>query len=557
SLNAVAEHGGQVYAATDVGLFRQAPGRLGRPGADGPAYARFDPVPGVPAFRGQVWDTLPTRTGLLVAAHDGVFVVDGRAGRKIWSGLAFSLAAVSRRPDRVLVGTKDGVVRLALRGGQWAADGAIDGIVGETRFMQEDAEGAMWISQPGGNLYRMPRPEDDRPTLQTFGVADGLSVSPGPLNLIDGRLHLVTREGVFHVERAGRRVRLSRDPEFAGLAGTFALYTPDGRTAWTYADGVLASDGADGFRLGGVQPTDLLVQRSGVVWVATADGLLRYDPRVRTGARTYPATIRRVTDRQRRVFFGGARGRPPTDGVDLVLPIYDARGLRVEFSAALFDRPERAEFSTRLLGSDDESWGPWAPERVAAFTGLREGTYTFEVRARDDQGHRSTVAGFSVRVLPPWYRTWWAYTLYALALAGFVWGVTAWRVHTQRVKLDAARARNARMQRLGARLQETNTRLRKADKLKDDLLSNTSHELRTPLTAILGFSEMLLDEATDDQRDLAEGIQRGGQRLLETVNGLLDMFKLQSGTMEVFPEEVDAAALVRDNARLLAPLAAQ
>ena len=558
TVNAIAEHDGAVYAGTDVSFYQQAAGRLGVPGATGPGYTRFEPVAGIPGTRGQVWDIQLTPAGPLVAAHDGVYTLESERPRKVLDVAdAFTIVPVTRRPDRMLVGTRDGLVRLALRGGRWAEDGTVAGIEGETRFMQEDAEGAMWVSQPGGTLYRIPNPEADRPAVQTFGPADGLTATPGPLNLVGRHLLLSTREGVYRIERVGARIRLVREAAFARLGGAYSLFAPEGAAPWTYEDGILRSGTGIGFQMGGVQPTDLLVQQSGVAWVATSDGLLRYDPRVRLGERVYPALIRRVTDRQLNVLYGGAYGVAQTDGVDLEVPIRAVTGLRFEYAAALFDRPGRTEFSTRLLGSEDETWSPWGPDRVAQYIGIREGTYAFEVRARDDLGRLSTTARFQVRILPPWYRTWWAYALYGLALAGFIWGVTAWRLRTQRLRLEAARARNARMQRLGARLQETNTRLRHADKLKDDLLANTSHELRTPLTAILGFSEMLLDEAGEEVRDLAEGIQRGGQRLLDTVNGLLDMFKLQSGTMELFVQEVDAAAVVRENARLLAPLAAK
>ncbi|HEX8298946.1 MAG TPA: ATP-binding protein [Rubricoccaceae bacterium] len=556
SPNALTEHAGSLYVGTDVGLFRRVPGRLGRPGADPGVYARFEPVQGLPQDRIQVWDLESTTAGLIVATAEGVYVVErGRVRALSRTGTAFSIVAVTGRPDLMLVGTKEGVARLTQRTGRWESDGAVEGISGETRFLQEDAEGAMWIAQLGGSLYRLAEPQNPAPVIETFGPDQGLTAAAGPLNLVGRTLVMSTREGVFRVERTGKTIRLAREPEFRDLSGSYSLFASDSRSTWTFAHGVLRSDARLGFEIGGLQPYDVLVQPSGAAWVATSDGLLRFDSRVQTGQYTYPVLIRRVTNRQGDVLFGGTAGRPMRNGVHLELPIASVRGLRFEYAAALFDRPGRTEYSTRLLGSDDETWGPWTRERVSQFVGIREGTYTFEVRARNDIGHKTAVARFQIRILPPWYRTWWAYTLYALALGGVIWGVSAWRLHNQRLRLEAARARNQRMQRLSARLQETNTRLRRADKLKDDLLANTSHELRTPLTAILGFSEMLLDEADAGIQDLAEGIQRGGQRLLSTVDSLLDMFKLQSGTVEVFLEEADAARVVRETVRSLAPLA--
>ncbi|HEX9952018.1 MAG TPA: HAMP domain-containing sensor histidine kinase [Rubricoccaceae bacterium] len=555
SPNALVQHGSALYVGTDAGVFRQVPGRLGRPGADAGAYSRFEPVAGFPWDRMQVWDIASTAAGLIVAARDGLYAVEGRRVQRVLSTTVYSITPVTRRPDILLVGTADGVARVVRRGGQWVPDGVVGGITGETRFMQEDARGAMWIAQPGGNLYRVAQPQHPQAAVQTFGPAEGLTSSAGPLNLVGPTLVMSTRDGVFRVEPAGRRVRLVREPAFAHLGGAYSLFSPDSRNPWTFSDGILRSGDRLGFEIGGLQPNDVLTQAPGVAWVATSDGLLRFDAGVRAGQHVYPAMVRRVTNRDETVLFGGDAFGPPQRGIDLDVPIRAARGLRIEVAAALFDRPGQTEFSTRLLGSDDEAWGPWTRERVSQFVGIREGTYTFEVRARDDIGHETAVAALRMRVLPPWYRTWWAYTLYALSIGGVIWGVSAWRLRAQRLRLEAARARNQRMQRLSARLQETNTRLRRADKLKDDLLANTSHELRTPLTAILGFSEMLLDEADAGIYDLAEGIQRGGQRLLGTVDSLLDMFKLQSGTVEVFLEEADAAQAVRECVRSIAPLA--
>ena len=68
-----------------------------------------------------------------------------------------------------------------------------------------------------------------------------------------------------------------------------------------------------------------------------------------------------------------------------------------------------------------------------------------------------------------------------------------------------------------------------AARLKSSLLANMSHELRTPLTAILGYAEMLADEAPPDIQDLVEPIARGGQRLMDTLNSVLDLAQIDAG----------------------------
>jgi nitrogen-specific signal transduction histidine kinase len=121
--------------------------------------------------------------------------------------------------------------------------------------------------------------------------------------------------------------------------------------------------------------------------------------------------------------------------------------------------------------------------------------------------------------------------------------------------MEEERMVNLRLERMNARLADTNERLRRADKLKDDLLANTSHELRTPLTAILGFSSVLIEEGDEEQSELADAIHRSGQRLLDTVNGLLDMARLQANMLELHPTALDVAEVTQDVLTMLRPLA--
>ena len=96
-----------------------------------------------------------------------------------------------------------------------------------------------------------------------------------------------------------------------------------------------------------------------------------------------------------------------------------------------------------------------------------------------------------------------------------------------------------------------------ASRAKDVLLANMSHEFRTPLTAILGFTEILADEAVPDHRPLLESIDRGGRRLLNTLNGVLDLAWIEGSDMGIAQEPVDARALVGETASRFLPTAVQ
>jgi len=99
-------------------------------------------------------------------------------------------------------------------------------------------------------------------------------------------------------------------------------------------------------------------------------------------------------------------------------------------------------------------------------------------------------------------------------------------------------------------LERARAEAERADEVKSRFLANVSHELRTPLNAIIGFSQLLAGEGAmaigpERAREYAGIIGESGQHLLEVVNTLLDMSRIQSGNFEYAPETVDAAALVR------------
>jgi len=100
-----------------------------------------------------------------------------------------------------------------------------------------------------------------------------------------------------------------------------------------------------------------------------------------------------------------------------------------------------------------------------------------------------------------------------------------------------------------------------ANRVKSDFLANMSHELRTPLNAIIGYSQMLQEQAADDGQDdyLADlaKIERAGAHLLQLINDILDLSKIEAGRMSVFIEQVSIPALVGEVQSIIEPLAAK
>ena len=112
--------------------------------------------------------------------------------------------------------------------------------------------------------------------------------------------------------------------------------------------------------------------------------------------------------------------------------------------------------------------------------------------------------------------------------------------------------------RTEAELRSAMERADSANEAKSAFLANMSHELRTPMNAILGYSEMLMEEAEDLEQeefipDLKK-INQAGTHLLALINDVLDLSKIESGKMELFPEEIDVKTLIEEVSATARPL---
>ena len=110
-------------------------------------------------------------------------------------------------------------------------------------------------------------------------------------------------------------------------------------------------------------------------------------------------------------------------------------------------------------------------------------------------------------------------------------------------------------------LHAENRRVQEASRLKSEFLANMSHELRTPLNAIIGFAELIYDgHVTPDMpqfKDFTHDILTSGQHLLQLINDVLDLSKVEAGRLEFHPEDTDVAAIVAESTAVLRQLAAQ
>ena len=221
--------------------------------------------------------------------------------------------------------------------------------------------------------------------------------------------------------------------------------------------------------------------------------------------------------------------------------------LTFEFAALEYSAPAKNRFAYRMVGFNDD-WFEAGAVRAATYTNLPPGRYTFQVRASNNDGVWNLQGtSLALVIAPPWWRTPWAYALYAgLALAAF--GVAHW--------YDMERLRLA--SRLEVEHLESE-QLRRLDRARSQLFANVSHEFRTPLTLTMGPLDDLragahgpLSPSALEQVDLA---RRNAARVLDLVNEILELARAEAGRVSVRARRLDLGALVDGVARAFLPLA--
>lgn len=158
---------------------------------------------------------------------------------------------------------------------------------------------------------------------------------------------------------------------------------------------------------------------------------------------------------------------------------YTRKTIRLEFAFPWLVFEDYSMYSYRLLGFEDE-WSEWTESNYKEYTNLSEGEYTFELKARNAFGEESEVTEYVFTINPPWYRTWWAYTLYVVLFILIFW---------IGLRLN------------GARLKAKNEKLQA---IVDDRTAELREKNQSIMDSIM-YAKGLQDAILPEQKEIAQG----------------------------------------------------
>lgn len=183
------------------------------------------------------------------------------------------------------------------------------------------------------------------------------------------------------------------------------------------------------------------------------------------------------------------------------------RIITIQLSEINWDESSRFEY---LLKGFDSNWRQLPEDMELTYTDLAAGKYTLMGRAQlgqEEAGAEQIL--LQLRVYPPWWKSTWAYMLYTLGFLGGVYGVYRFQLGQQLKK------------------QETEN-LRALNQFKNQLYTNITHEFKTPLTVIGG----LIEQVTGNEK-IKRVVKRNSKNLLDLVNQILDLRKLELGKVKI------------------------
>lgn len=185
--------------------------------------------------------------------------------------------------------------------------------------------------------------------------------------------------------------------------------------------------------------------------------------------------------------------------------------LTIHYAGLHYKNPEKNQYQVKLENYDQE-WRRVGTQRIANYTNLDPGQYTFRVKAANSDGiwNEDGIA-LDITIHPPWYWNTFSQIIYLILVLGLIIGIYQFQL---RRRLALAEA----------------DRLKKLDAFKSRLFTNITHEFRTPLTVIKGMSKQL---ERYEKKEFKAIIQRNANQLLRLVNQLLDLAKLSSGNMPI------------------------
>ncbi|HMF71508.1 MAG TPA: two-component regulator propeller domain-containing protein, partial [Flavitalea sp.] len=370
------------------------------------------------------------------------------------------------------------------------------------RAITEDSQKNLWIGTEGGGLIRY---NTDKNTYKRYIEADGLS-SNSVLNILVDQ-----HDNLWCSTFNGLSKYSSKTHRFANYYSSDGLQSDqfNYNAALKLTSGQMLFGGLRGFNM------------------FYPDSIQSYVHQPRLQLTDFKVNNVSIEDK-----FTYSHHQPIYDLKTITIPFSQAT-LMINYTALEYSFPDKIAYAYYLEGWD-HNWNYVGKLKTAYYTRLNEGKYLLKIRATDTEGAWSSKPlVITIVVLPPWYRTWWAYIIYFSLAAGISYSFWLYRIRQTKLKYEI---RIANLEK---------EREKEVNEKKLSFFTNVSHEFRTPLTLIINPIKDLLQQSKDNKEEL-NIVYRNAKRLLGLVDHLLLFRKTESENTVLDIRKINFTTLCRD-----------
>jgi len=209
------------------------------------------------------------------------------------------------------------------------------------------------------------------------------------------------------------------------------------------------------------------------------------------------------------------------------------------FVAINYTHPESNMYAYKMEGFDKDWNYTDANRRLATYTNLDAGEYTFRVKASNNDGiWNEQGTSIKITITPPWWKSWWFRGVTAVLLLSLAYSVFLFRV----------RSIKKHNQKLESQVSERTLQLQAANKELEAFAYSVSHDLRTPLRGIDGFSQILLEEYQDKLDEQAKSylhrVRSASQRMAQLIDDMLNLSRIGRAEMNI--QQVNLSEIAHD-----------
>jgi signal transduction histidine kinase/ligand-binding sensor domain-containing protein len=477
-------------------------------------------------------------------------------------------------PNRVFTAVPSGIWSVMKTNEGWIDEGQILEVSDQATSLSEDDDGNLWLGTFSNGLFRVKFRKDDAgntlfqsPEITKFDKANGLQDGIVFAENINGKIYIATTDSIYKFDEIENKLVFDSSDhlitKFFELKSNFdqVPFTKDrlGRV-WLgnksqLAVGKIQEGNKWNWSISPIRQIsdeaiyNIYVEKNGVAWFASGERFIKYDSVTNNvGSSDFSAIIRAVEiAKDSTIYFGGTIETPIFPELK-----FKDNSIKFRYSATSYKGKNTNQFSSYLEGFDEE-WSNWSTETVKAYTNLSPGEYTFKLKATNLMGNESTLATYSFIILPPWYRTWWAYLLYVILASVIIYTVVQIRAYylkkENRILEEKVLYRTRQLNQTLKDLKSTQAQLIQSEKMASlgELTAGIAHEIQNPLNFVNNFSEVsgeLVDEMNEelDKGDIEEAkiigkdlkenlskINHHGKRAGAIVRGMLEHSRAGKG----------------------------